>query len=256
MMESQKYAIVDLETTGHSPANGDRMIQIAIVIMKDWQIERTFTKFINPGKAIPPFIQDLTHITDKDVKDALPFEAHADYIYELLAECVFVAHNADFDLSFLQAEFKRAGLPKWQGKKMDTVELAKILFPMSLSFKLGDLAADLNIPLANAHRADDDALATAELFICCWKELLALPQLTLEQMHKRSFRLKSNVSQLFFEALQIKRQHVTGNENVSYYRNLAICDGRKQHTSQAEIVTYPQTVAEKNSVNGKGYAKF
>jgi len=85
-MESQKYAIVDLETTGHSPANGDRMIQIAIVIMKDWQIERTFTNFINPGKAIPPFIQDLTHITDKDVKDALPFEAHADYIYELLAE--------------------------------------------------------------------------------------------------------------------------------------------------------------------------
>ncbi|MGG2110297.1 ATP-dependent DNA helicase DinG [Lysinibacillus pakistanensis] len=256
MMESQKYAIVDLETTGHSPANGDRMIQIAIVIIKDWQIERTFTKFINPGKAIPPFIQDLTHITDKDVKDALPFEAHADYIYELLAECVFVAHNADFDLSFLQAEFKRAGLPKWQGKKMDTVELAKILFPMSLSFKLGDLAADLNIPLANAHRADDDALATAELFICCWKELLALPQLTLEQMHRRSFRLKSNVSQLFFEALQIKRQHVTGNENVSYYRNLAICDGRKQHTSHAEIVSFPQTAAEKTLLMAKAMPNF
>lgn len=119
MMESQKYAIVDLETTGHSPANGgDRMIQIAIVIMKDWEIERTYTKFINPGgKAIPTFIQDLTHITNEDVKDAFPFEAHADYIYELLADCVFVAHNADFDLSFLQAEFKRAGLPKWQGKK-------------------------------------------------------------------------------------------------------------------------------------------
>ena len=256
MMESQKYAIVDLETTGHSPANGDRMIQIAIVIIKDWQIERTFTKFINPGKAIPPFIQDLTHITDKDVKDALPFEAYADYIYELLAECVFVAHNADFDLSFLQAEFKRAGLPKWQGKKMDTVELAKILFPMSLSFKLGDLAADLNIPLANAHRADDDALATAELFICCWKELLTLPQLTLEQMHRRSFRLKSNVSQLFFEALQIKRQHVTGNENVSYYRNLAICDGRKQHTSHAEIVSFPQTAAEKTLLMAKAMPNF
>ncbi|UZN00731.1 exonuclease domain-containing protein [Lysinibacillus sp. MHQ-1] len=100
MMESQKYAIVDLETTGHSPANGDRMIQIAIVIMKDWEIERTFTKFINPGKAIPTFIQDLTHITNEDVKDSYPFEEHADYIYELLADCVFVAHNADFDLSF------------------------------------------------------------------------------------------------------------------------------------------------------------
>lgn len=71
MMESQKYAIVDLETTGHSPANGDRMIQIAIVIMKDWKIERTYTKFINPGKTIPSFIQDLTHITDEDVKGCL-----------------------------------------------------------------------------------------------------------------------------------------------------------------------------------------
>ena len=112
MMESQKYAIVDLETTGHSPANGDRMIQIAIVIMKDWCIEKTFTSFIHPGKSIPLFIQDLTNITDDDVRDALPFEAHADYIYELLSDAVFVAHNTDFDLPFLQAEFKRAGLPQ------------------------------------------------------------------------------------------------------------------------------------------------
>ncbi len=52
-MESQKYAIVDLETTGHSPANGDRMIQIAIVIMNDWTVEKTFTTFIHPGKSIP-----------------------------------------------------------------------------------------------------------------------------------------------------------------------------------------------------------
>lgn len=256
MMESQKYAIVDLETTGHSPANGDRMIQIAIVIMKDWKIERTYTKFINPGKTIPSFIQDLTHITDEDVKDALPFEAHADYIYELLADCVFVAHNADFDLSFLQAEFKRAGLPKWQGKKMDTVELAKILFPMSLGFKLGDLAADLNIELANAHRADDDALATAELFRYCWRELLNLPQLTLEQMHKRSFRLKSNVSQLFFEALQIKRQHVTGHENVHYYRNFAICNGRNKHENASEPPAYPQTIAEKIALMTKALPNF
>ena len=69
-MESQKYAIVDLETTGHSPVNGDRMIQIAIVIMKDWCIEKTFTSFIHPGKSIPLFIQDLTNITNDDVRDA------------------------------------------------------------------------------------------------------------------------------------------------------------------------------------------
>lgn len=256
MMESQKYAIVDLETTGHSPANGDRMIQIAIVIMKDWKIERTYTKFIHPGKSIPSFIQDLTHITDEDVKDALPFEAHADYIYELISDCVFVAHNTDFDLSFLQAEFKRAGLPKWHGKKMDTVELAKILFPMSLSFKLGDLAADLNIELENAHRADDDALATAELFKRSWKELLNLPQLTLEQMHKRSFRLKSNLSQLFFEALQIKRHHRTTDENITYYRNFAICDGRQKQVLKSELAPYPKTTHAKEALMTKAMPNF
>lgn len=99
-MESQKFAIVDLETTGHSPASGDRMIQIAIVIMKDWCIEKTFTSFIHPGKPIPIFIQDLTNITDADVANALPFEDHAYEIYELLQDAIFVAHNTDFDLSF------------------------------------------------------------------------------------------------------------------------------------------------------------
>ncbi|WP_409368850.1 ATP-dependent DNA helicase DinG [Lysinibacillus sp. 38-6] len=256
MMESQKYAIVDLETTGHSPANGDRMIQIAIVIMKDWKIERTYTKFIHPGKSIPSFIQDLTHITDEDVKDALPFEAHADYIYELIADCVFVAHNTDFDLSFLQAEFKRAGLPKWQGKKMDTVELAKILFPMSLSFKLGDLAADLNIELENAHRADDDARATAELFKRSWQELLRLPQLTLEQMHKRSFRLKSNLSQLFFEALQLKRHQSKADENITYYRNFAICDGRPKQVVKPELAPYPVMAKDKEAMMAKAMPNF
>ena len=74
-MESQKYAIVDLETTGHSPKNGDRIIQIAIVIMRDWQIEKQFTTFIDPGQAIPPHITDLTQITDADVCYAMPFVA-------------------------------------------------------------------------------------------------------------------------------------------------------------------------------------
>ncbi|GLC87037.1 ATP-dependent DNA helicase DinG [Lysinibacillus piscis] len=256
MLESQKYAIVDLETTGHAPANGDRMIQIAIVIMQDWQVERTFTKFIHPGKEIPPFIQDLTHITDEDVKDALPFEAYAELIYELLEDCIFVAHNADFDLSFLQAELKRAGLPKWHGKKMDTVELAKIVFPTAFSFKLGDLAADLNIALANAHRADDDARATAELFKRCWQELLHLPQLTLEQMHKRSFQLKSNLSQLFFEALQMRRQQVVENEQLVYYKNLAIHTCPQQAVQQEHMMIYPQTTEEKTKLMSAAMPHF
>lgn len=255
-MESQKYAIVDLETTGHSQATGDRMIQIAIVIMKDWCIEKTFTSFIHPGKPIPLFIQDLTNITDADVKDALPFEAHADYIYELLQDAVFVAHNTDFDLSFLQAEFKRAGMPKWNGKKIDTVELVKILFPNSLSYKLGDLAADLNIPLANAHRADDDAKACALLLKRCWEELLTLPLSTLEQLHKKSFQLKTNLSQLFFEALQLRRNQVSDDSNFVYYKKIAL---RKQSTKKKikqKELSYPASNEEKLSLLIKRFPNF
>ncbi|MER1956349.1 MAG: ATP-dependent DNA helicase DinG [Solibacillus sp.] len=256
MNESQKYAIVDIETTGHSPANGDRMIQIAIVIMQDWQVVKTYTKFIHPGKKIPLFIQDLTNITDDDVKDALPFEAYADYIYELLQDTVFVAHNTDFDLAFLQAEFTRAGLSKWHGKKMDTVELAKILFPMSLSYKLGDLASDLKIPLESAHRADDDALATAYLLKSCWEELLTLPLVTLEQLHKRSFRLRSNLAQLFFDALVLKRSKVSIDIDHVFFNKLAIRKMAPTPKNGDEIVPYPQTTDDKLLLLQKAIPNF
>ncbi|MFC7685100.1 ATP-dependent DNA helicase DinG [Ureibacillus sp. GCM10028918] len=256
MMESQKYAIVDIETTGHSQANGDRMIQIAIVIMEDWCIKKTFTSFIHPGKSIPLFIQDLTNITDIDVQDALPFEAHADYIYELLQDAVFVAHNTDFDLSFLQGEFKRVGLPNWNGKKIDTVELAKILFPSSLSYKLGDLASELNIPLNNAHRADDDAKACALLLKECWGNLLSLPQVTLEQLHKKSFRLKSNISQLFFEALQIQRNKVSKEDGFVYYNKLALRKPAKGAKDLQEGMLYPHTTKEKVELFTRAMDRF
>ncbi|WP_341323043.1 ATP-dependent DNA helicase DinG [Solibacillus sp. FSL H8-0523] len=256
MNESQKYAIVDIETTGHSPANGDRMIQIAIVIMQDWQVVKTYTKFIHPGKKIPLFIQDLTNITDDDVKDALPFEAYADYIYELLQDTVFVAHNTDFDLAFLQAEFTRAGLSKWHGKKMDTVELAKILFPMSLSYKLGDLASDLKIPLESAHRADDDALATAYLLKSCWEELLTLPLVTLEQLHKRSFRLRSNLAQLFFDALVLKRSKISIDIDHVFFNKLAIRKMAPTPKNGDEIVPYPQTTDDKLLLLQKAIPNF
>lgn len=244
-MESQKYAVVDIETTGHSQATGDRIIQIAIVIMKDWCIEKTFTSFIHPGKSIPLFIQDLTNITDRDVEDALPFEAHAETIFELLQDAIFVAHNADFDLPFLQAEFVRAGLPKWHGKKIDTVELSKILFPTSLSYKLGDLAQDLNIPLESAHRADDDAKATALLIKKCWRELLTLPLSTIEQLHKKSFRLKSNISQLLFDAIQHKRSKVQTEEDYVYYRKIALKKKEEHNRLQDQNVDYLSSSEEK-----------
>lgn len=230
-MESPKYAIIDLETTGHSPENGDRIIQIAIVIMKNWEIEETYTAFVNPEKPIPLFIQDLTNITEEDVKGAKTFKELSEHIFHLLQDTIFVAHNVDFDLSFLQAEFKRAGLPKWKGKRIDTVELSKILFPTSLSYKLGDLAFDLNIKHEQAHRADADAIACAKLLKNCWEKFLTFPLTTLELLHKKSFQLKSNISHLLFEAIQSKRKSVLDDSNVLYFKNIAL----------KKLMTNPQT---------------
>ena len=246
-MESPKYAIVDLETTGHSHQNGDRIIQIAIVIMQDWNIQTTYTKFIHPGKPIPAFIQELTNITDADVQDAMPFDMYADKIYELLSDCVFVAHNADFDLSFLQAEFRRVGLQDWHGKKMDTVELTKILFPTAISYKLSDLASELAIPLRHAHRADDDAYATALIFKKCWEKLLSLPLLTLEMIHKRSFRLKSHLAALFFDAIYEKRRNVEPITQWHFYKKIALLK-QTEPLFSTNASTYPETAEEKRTL--------
>ncbi|HWI48855.1 MAG TPA: ATP-dependent DNA helicase DinG [Rummeliibacillus sp.] len=255
-MESKTYAIVDLETTGHSSQQGDRIIQIAIVLMKDWKVISTYTSFVNPGKKIPYFIQDLTHITDKEVHDAPPFEKQAQQIYELLQDTVFVAHNTDFDLPFLQAEFKRAGLPKWFGKHMDTVELSKILFPTAYSFKLQDITMELGISLAHAHRADDDALATAYLLKACWEALLSLPLVTIEQLHQRSFRLKSDLSQLFLDAIHIKRKQPNDSGSHLYYRDIALKQPMKIEKTDSEKLHYPSSFQEKEKLFEEAFNTF
>ncbi|MCM3610961.1 ATP-dependent DNA helicase DinG [Planococcus sp. MERTA32b] len=204
-MNTDKYVVVDIETTGHSPVKGDRIIQLAIVSIENGKIMDTYTKFINPGRKIPMFIQDLTGISDADVAEAKPFEAYAETVFEKMQDAIFVAHNTNFDLPFLQKELQRSGLPKWQGLTMDTVELSRLLYPTAISYKLQDITADLGIALGNAHRADDDAYATAELFLRSKKDLASLPYETLTLLHKRSFQLKSDLSRLLYEETAKKR---------------------------------------------------
>ncbi|MHA6259661.1 ATP-dependent DNA helicase DinG [Sporosarcina sp. CAU 1771] len=211
-MDTKTYAVVDLETTGHSSAKGDRIIQIAIVFLKNKEIVKTYTRFVNPGQKIPPFIRQLTDISDGEVKDAPSFEVIASEVASLLEGTTFVAHNTDFDLPFLQAEFARCGVTQWTGKKIDTVELAKIIFPTSPSYRLQDIAEELGIALPSAHRADDDAEATAHLFLACEQKLRQLPEDTLNLLHRRSFLLKSDLSSVFNEALKTSRKKIQSAE--------------------------------------------
>ncbi|MFC4410935.1 ATP-dependent DNA helicase DinG [Chungangia koreensis] len=254
ILENHTYAIVDLETTGHAPSKGDRMIQIAIVFVKNWTIIDSYSTFIHPGKDIPVFIQQLTNITNADIKDALPFEKHAEEIYKLLKDCTIVAHNADFDYTFLQAELKRSQLPGLASKKVDTVELAKILLPTSYSYKLQDLAADLQIPLENAHRADDDALATAKLFIECMNEMRKLPSETLEQLHKRSFSLRSDLSHLFYLAL--KERRTIPSEDTDHYAGIALKKKETLNRENTIKLHYPVKDQEKLDLLQKSFPKY
>ncbi|MFJ5772274.1 ATP-dependent DNA helicase DinG [Psychrobacillus sp. NPDC093180] len=254
-MENHKYAVVDIETTGHSSTSGDRIIQLAIVFIENGNIVDTFTTFINPKKPIPFFIQDLTKIKDKDVQHAPLFETIGSKVLDLLQDHIFVAHNIHFDLPFLQKELQRVGLPKLVCKTMDTVEFAKLMFPNLYSYKLQDIATELHIPLEAAHRADDDALATAYLLLKCIERLESLPIKTIELLHKRSFQLKSNLSILFFDVLAEKRKQYDAT-NYLMYRGIPLKEVEKEHIASHISISYPRTKELKIDLFQKGLSRF
>lgn len=254
-MDNRTYAVVDLETTGHSPSRGDRIIQIAIVFIEKGTITHRYARFVNPEREIPMFIQQLTAITDEEVRSAQTFEEIAQDVSDMLQGTVFVAHNTDFDLSFLQSEFKRCKVAGWSGKKIDTVELSKILFPSSSSYRLQDLAEDLDIELPAAHRADDDAEATANLLLTALSKLRTLPEETLNLLHRRSFSLRSDISTLIYEALKYARI-APAREKLPLFRGIPYRHAGKAHGVVAARLPYPSAEEDKISLLEKGYPSF
>lgn len=159
------YAIVDIETTGgYAAANG--ITEIAVYIHNGKKITRHFETLINPGQPIPPYIKALTGIDDEMVKDAPAFEDIAAMLYNLLNDCVFVAHNVNFDYSFINHQLNTAGF-QLSPKKLCTVRLSRKTFPNLPSYSLGNLCRSLKLPIKNRHRAGGDALATVQLLEHC-----------------------------------------------------------------------------------------
>ncbi|MGQ7855671.1 exonuclease domain-containing protein [Pedobacter sp. WC2501] len=156
------YAVVDIETTGgHASANG--ITEVAINIHDGNQIVESYTTLINPKQPIPDYITALTGIDDGMLMDAPAFDDVALQIYELLSDKVFVAHNVNFDYSFLKHHLAAAGYDL-QCKKLCTVRLSRKLIPGKSSYSLGKLCTALEIPIQNRHRAAGDADATSILF--------------------------------------------------------------------------------------------
>jgi len=160
--KKQEFAIVDIETTGGN-AKASRITEVAIVIHDGNQVLERWETLVNPGKEIPNSIFALTGIDNDMVKDAPLFDEVAEHIFSMLKDRIFVAHNVNFDYSFIRFQLQESGF-EWSAIKLCTVRYARKIKPGLLSYSLGRLCDYLDIPIENRHRAGGDADATAILF--------------------------------------------------------------------------------------------
>ena len=177
----KNYAVVDIETTGTDPKT-DRIIQFGCVLIENGKIVTHFSTDINPDQNIPAQIQTLTGITNQRTRKAPYFEDVAQTITNLLEDTIFVAHNIHFDYPFLSNELERCGMPPLTIPGIDTVELAQVFMPTSLSFRLKDLAEELHLVHENPHQADSDADVTAQLLLYLDSKIKELPIITVEKI--------------------------------------------------------------------------
>lgn len=156
------YAIVDIETTG-SYATSSGITEIAIHLFDGTTVTETYETLVNPGQPIPPFIQRMTGISEQMVAKAPSFGDIAEKVHALLQGQIFVAHNVQFDYSFIKAQLKQQGY-HLHCSKLCTVRLSRQILPGLPSYSLGKLCRSIGIPLENRHRAGGDSAATALLF--------------------------------------------------------------------------------------------
>ena len=164
-LEALSYVVVDVETTGMNAFFGDRVTEIAAVVVRGGRIAEQFQTLVNPERPIPAMITALTHITPQMVRDAPRFREIATELLQFLQGHVFVAHNAEFDWRFVSAEVARATNRQLTGRRLCTVRLARRVLPQLRSRKLDSLAHFYDVTITDRHRAAGDALATAHILL-------------------------------------------------------------------------------------------
>ena len=156
------YCVLDLETTGFS-AKTEKITEVGIMKVKNGEVIDEFSCFVNPEKHIPERVTEVTNITDEMVKDAKTIEQVFPEILDFIEDSVLVAHNAPFDMGFLKQNAKILGY-EFDYTYIDTLSLAKDLFPDYKKYKLGKIAENLGIKVEVAHRALDDVDTTVKVF--------------------------------------------------------------------------------------------
>ena len=157
-----EYCVLDIETTGLS-FRTEKITELGAVIYKNGEIIKEFECFVNPEKPIPQEVVEVTHITDEMVKDAETIETILPKFLEFIGDRIIVAHNADFDVGFIKYNAEKLGI-KLENTYIDTLRLAKDLFPDYKKYKLGIIADNLGIKVDVAHRALDDVITLVKVF--------------------------------------------------------------------------------------------
>ncbi|MCF7924074.1 MAG: PolC-type DNA polymerase III [Candidatus Izimaplasma sp.] len=170
LLTDSTFVIFDIETTGLS-VNHDDLIEIGAVKVKKGAILGEFGELINPDSKITKFTTNLTGITQSMVNDKRKIKPVLEDFNEFSKGCILIAHNAEFDLGFLDYNYKKYGITNKINPSIDTLNLAKALLPERTRFGLDSLARYFKVKLDNHHRAVSDAKATFEIFLHLLKQL-------------------------------------------------------------------------------------
>ncbi|MEK3965348.1 MULTISPECIES: PolC-type DNA polymerase III [Paenibacillus] len=157
-LKTATYVVFDIETTGLSITRNNITELAAIKMCEGKEVDR-YSTFVNPHEKIPYHIQQLTNITDEMVKDAPDLEPVLRKFVEFVGDSILVAHNARFDMGFIQASLRKIGEPVLPNPSLDTLELARLLYPSMKNHRLNTLADKYKVLLESHHRAIDDTIA-------------------------------------------------------------------------------------------------
>ena len=195
------FAVLDLETSGGSPKSGAGITEIGVVKVRGGTVLGTFQSFIDPGHSLPPFITQLTGITDEMLVSAPYIDEVLPTLFEFLGtadETVLVAHNSPFDMSFLKAAALVHEYPWPDYLTVDTARLARAVLDRDevINCKLGTLATFFNAQTSPTHRALDDAMATVDVLHGIIERLSGHQVWTFEEMRNfpsKKRRVKSPI---------------------------------------------------------------
>lgn len=237
-----RYVVFDLETTGLSP-NTCKIIEIGAVKVEDGKITDRFSTFVNPKEPIPYKIEELTSIRDDMVITAPTIEEILPKFMEFCEGCIMVAHNAEFDMSFIKKNCDLQGI-KYDFTVADTMTLAQFLLPTLSRFRLDTVAKAIGVHLGNHHRAVDDAACTADIFLKFIEMLKERGISTLDEVNKAAGVEKENVRKMkSYHAIMLATNDIG---RVNLYRLVSLSHltyfNKRPKIPKSEFVKYREGI--------------